>query len=458
MKIRNFKINKRKLFSLLLASGICLTSFGNAEINSYNANVYLNNGNEAKLYFSKQVDDINYAYISSSNMVGFVYESDIVLGNIAPNNYFVEDNNRVAVVSDIAYIYQTPEVNNTKIVGILNKNDIVNLMAKTGDGWYVIYTNGITGFMYETSFIDLKSENTITLAKLTKNNVNVRYSATTKIDNIIGFADVTDSFRIIGKEDNWYIVDYLGQNGYIREDFVKEIDVNKSDYEVTRVAYLQEDSYFYTDLNNNYSIILPAYQNVGILDEVNDYYKVMVDGVVGYVLKNNVKRLTKTCVVIDLSRQLLKVFKNGNEVFRAHIISGRQSLQTQIGCFKIGHKIQGYQLTPNNYVDYWIQYDDNRGIHDASWQSDKYYSEVAYHAYDNFGSGYGKTYPYKYGSHGCDNMKLIDVINVYNLVNVGDNVLVIGPNGLIKNHLISKVDNNSVSLFTEDNIKVKKLV
>ena len=133
-------------------------------------------------------------------------------------------------------------------------------------------------------------------------------------------------------------------------------------------------------------------------------------------------------------------------------------MQTQIGCFKIGHKLMDYWLTDNNHVDYWIQYDGNRGIHDASWQKDMYYYDVANIAYENYSKGKGTTYPFKHGSHGCDNMMLKDVIEVYRLINVGDNVLVIGPNDLIKNRIISE-NNYTVNTVANDNIiKVKKLV
>ena len=299
-------------------------------------------------------------------------------------------------------------------------------------------------------------EDTITIAKLTKNNVNVRSSATTKEDNIIGFADVSDQFKILGYENDWYIVNYLGQRAYIKSDFIKEIEMNKDDLEIVRMAYLTCDTPFYKELNST-DIVLPMYQNVSIIKEEGIYYKVMVDGIIGYVKKDNVKKLTNTCVIVDLSRQILRVYKSGDEIYRAHIISGRKSLQTVIGCFKIGHKVKGYQLTKDNYVDYWIEYDGNRGIHDASWQKNKYYNEVARHAYDNYTSGYGKTYPFKYGSHGCNNMKYNDVQVVYNLVSVGDNVLVIGPNSLVKEKLISKLNINYDYLW-QDIVKVKKLV
>ena len=459
MKIKNFKWNKKRLLSLLVIGGITLGSIGNAEILSYNSDVYTKDGDPAKIYFSKVIDGMKYAYISSGNMVGFVYEDDLYMNNAIPNNYFIEDNESISVVVDTAYLYQTPNINDNKRVGIVHKNDVVDIMARTNDGWYIVYINGISGFMHESSFIEKNNEETVTVAKITGNNVRVRYSPTTKGDNIIGFCDVTDSFKIIGKDNDWYIIDYLGYTGYVYEKYVKEIDVNKNDLEYTRNAYLKQDSYFCTDLNTNYGITLPAYQNVCIISEVGDYYKVNVDGVIGYILKNHIGRLTKTNVVVDLGRQILKVFKDGKEIFRAHIISGRKSMQTQVGCFKIGHMEENYQLTPDYNVEYWIQYDDNRGIHEADeWQLPEYYDKVAENAYENFARGHAKTYPFNYGSHGCDNMQGVDAAEVYRLMHVGDNVLIIEPNNLIKDHIISKINTNEIDIFTNEVIKVKRLV
>ena len=104
---------------------------------------------------------------------------------------------------------------------------------------------------------------------------------------------------------------------------------------------------------------------------------------------------------------------------------------------------------------YWIQYNGNEGIHDASWQQDMNFSFNADMAYKNFGLGNGLTYPIKYGSHGCDNMKESDAEQVFNVVNVEDNVLVVGPNNLVNLGLTSKKGN---ILKSNNLVKIKKLV
>ena len=60
-------------------------------------------------------------------------------------------------------------------------------------------------------------------------------------------------------------------------------------------------------------------------------------------------------------------------------------------------------------VDYWIPFIGNGyGLHDASWQS-------------AFG---GERYKQGFGSHGCVNLPLDKVKELYGLVSVGDPVIV----------------------------------
>ena len=306
---------------------------------------------------------------------------------------------------------------------------------------------------------------TVRMAKITGNNVNIRSNPSTRSD-IIGFADVTDYFEIIDEVDDWYQIKYLNTTAYVTKRYARETYIEKENLNFRSIVYLTCESTFYRDLSFNQYTTLPQYQNAFVISETSGYYKVMVDGVVGYIRKSDTRSLSNTCVIIDLSRQMLRVYKNTKEVGRYHIISGRESMQTRLGCFRIGHKLTDYQLTPDNFVHYWIQYDGNIGIHDASWQKDSNYTYVTNHAYSRFGRGNGRCYPDKYGSHGCDNMRESDAREVYNLVHKNDNVLVIGPNNLIRLRLISDIINeyflaNSEYYFDYDEIdipKIKKLV
>ncbi len=218
---------------------------------------------------------------------------------------------------------------------------------------------------WHIEYLSNRSQELIIVAKITGNNVNVR-SGPSKRHDVIGFCDITDRFEIIERENNeWYKIKYLNTIGYVSARYVREEEV--PNYQFTRHVYLTRESNFYSDTNGSVYTSLPQYQDALVISETRGMYQVMIDGVVGYIEKNNTAMLSNTCAVIDLSRQMLRVYRNNNEIARFHIISGRRSMQSDMGCFRIGHRLREYQLTPDNFVHYWIQYTGNEGIHDASW-------------------------------------------------------------------------------------------
>ena len=467
--MRNLKINKR-IASFVVALGFTLCPMKSlADFISYNSSGAKVYGDiPATLYFTTGNNDDDYAYVSFKDKIGYVTNKDVNYYDFCSNNEFTEINTNMYINNNQAYLYQEPKFDNEKVLSLLPNNSKVYVIAQNKSGWSVILTEDYqTGFVYSKYLYDPNKEvnvipmhqevEGIHVAKITGNNVNIRNGASTKND-IIGFADKTDKFKILNQVGDWYLIDYLGQNGYVYKDYVLDTHVPEDEFTVQKMVYLNTDSTLYRDTNGTYLSTLPKYQNAFVLDEVNGYYKVNVDGVTGYINKRNTKNLTKRCVVVDLSRQTLKVFKNGEEVYRARIISGRESMQTSIGCFKVGHKMTNYQLTPSNFVKYWIQFNGNIGIHDASWQNSKNFTEVGQAAYNSFTKGNGKTYPAKHGSHGCTNMMEIDASRVYDLVRVNDNVLVIGPNDLVRDNIISKLSDIDLGNINDiDRPKVKKL-
>ena len=123
--------------------------------------------------------------------------------------------------------------------------------------------------------------------------------------------------------------------------------------------------------------------------------------------------------------------------------------------------MEDYTFTNKNIRnEYWIQYDGNRGFHPADskygkgWQPESHFVDVAKSAYSHWAKGEGRTYPDSYGSNGCVNMMLKDIAVLYGLCDVGDNVLVIGPNDLIKNNLLSSTNNFTFAFDDNDNLYV----
>ena len=149
--MKNFEINKKSMASILLAMGISLCSN-----NAYNEMIY-----------DREVKQIKV----NGNKVN---------------------------------IRLTPTTDTKKnIIGSVNTGDTFTVINHQ-DGWYLIDYYGEYAYINDKYGKEVSNQyfanytNKINVAKITGNNINVRSSDSTK-SAVIGFADVTDSFKIINK-------------------------------------------------------------------------------------------------------------------------------------------------------------------------------------------------------------------------------------------------------------------
>lgn len=110
-------------------------------------------------------------------------------------------------------------------------------------------------------------------------------------------------------------------------------------------------------------------------------------------------------VEIDLTNQHLYLYKDGELQLDCGIVSGLASDPERVtppGIFKLTYKQLDATLTGENYstpVKYWMTFNGDIGIHDATWQP-------------SFG---GNAYTYR-GSHGCINVSLEAAKQIYSLI------------------------------------------
>lgn len=119
-------------------------------------------------------------------------------------------------------------------------------------------------------------------------------------------------------------------------------------------------------------------------------------------------------VEIDLTSQHLWVYKDGQLVEDADFVSGNVSNGngTPVGIYSITYKERNTTLRGANYaskVSYWMPFNGNVGMHDASWRS-------------SFGSDIYLTN----GSHGCVNLPVKKAEAIYGYVEKGEPVIVYG--------------------------------
>lgn len=119
-----------------------------------------------------------------------------------------------------------------------------------------------------------------------------------------------------------------------------------------------------------------------------------------------------TYVEINLAKQHLFFYKNGNLVVESDFVSGDQAKRydTPTGVYGLTYKQRDATLKGENYatpVSYWMPFCNNVGMHDANWRS-------------SFGGKIFKTS----GSHGCVNLPPSAAQTIFENIEEGDPVLV----------------------------------
>lgn len=187
------------------------------------------------------------------------------------------------------------------------------------------------------------------------------------------------------------------------------IDNEKNLYTTTKLKLREEAS-----KDSDVLDVIDEYNKCQLIKENNDWCYVSYNGMEGYVIKDYVKELGDTFVEVDISDQLLYLYKDNDIVLESNVVTGKKDVfDTRLGCNSIREKVNGIYLEGGKgndhykvWVDFWMPFDKGIGIHDASWRN-------------NFDSD-----AYINGSHGCVNMKYNDAKEVYENVSVGTKVLV----------------------------------
>ncbi len=122
-----------------------------------------------------------------------------------------------------------------------------------------------------------------------------------------------------------------------------------------------------------------------------------------------------TYVEVCISTQTLWCYYEGELIVTAPVITGNVSTgyATPSGSvWAIDGKKDGWEFTyfPGSTAQYWMPFNDEVGLHDASWQSDENYTIQDYY--------------YSSGSHGCVNMQLSTMEKIFEYMEIGDPVVV----------------------------------
>jgi len=135
----------------------------------------------------------------------------------------------------------------------------------------------------------------------------------------------------------------------------------------------------------------PAYSQKGVLPGLND--------------------IGSTYVEIDLSNQYLWCYVDGERIAGGPVVTGDMDdgYQTPEGIYSLKYKVRNAVLKGPNYraqVSYWMPFNGDIGIHDASWRTD-----------------FGRDIYLVRGSHGCINVELRLAEKLYNNIPVGTPII-----------------------------------
>ena len=125
--------------------------------------------------------------------------------------------------------------------------------------------------------------------------------------------------------------------------------------------------------------------------------------------------LTDVYVEVDIDNQRLTVYKNGEVVTSTDIVTGNlNGFQTITGLYYAYNKETDQWMQGEDYLvfsKYWIGIEGAYGLHDASWRTH-----------------FGKDFYVNGGSHGCVNIPVDAMPEIFDTVEVGDAIILFGKN------------------------------
>ena len=289
----------------------------------------------ARVNIIDKVSD-NWYKVGYKDFVGYVEAKDIrVLGdNLNQDN--------VGLISANQLNVRTSPNENGQVIGTLHKNDKVNVLDKSIDGWYKIDFNGRRAYVsskyvnlisYKNNEVktEVKKEPIEGTGKVNINTaLNVRQASTTN-SRIIGSLKGGEKVNIISESNGFYKIEFNNSYGYVYSKYIskdgdsekvqvvkqeevkkEKVDESKKEAKATPKAepvVLAVRSLNKTGIVNVSSSLnvrssastsskvigsLSGNTNVTIVGEEGAFYKIEYKGSHGYVAKEYVKDVTES--------------------------------------------------------------------------------------------------------------------------------------------------------------------
>ena len=256
---------------------------------------------------------------------------------------------------------------------------------------------------------------------ITTSRLNFRKQPNIDSERILTFEENTE-LQVLAETDNgWLLVKSNNVLGYVSKEYTISMHemLNNIYPDLVEDLTLQKVVYATQDLNvrsgNSTETeaidLLERLESVRVYGEFGDWYLIMTNNhTFGFVHKDYTKELDEEFVIVDLDQQKLYLYNGTDQYIQTPVTTGKDSTPSDKGLFKIYYKSRNTPLIGDDYnvtVDYWMNYNNGEGLHDASWRS--VFGTNSYHTN---------------GSHGCINIPPHLADDVYEYTQIGTKVLV----------------------------------
>lgn len=185
---------------------------------------------------------------------------------------------------------------NSKIITLLEKGKTVEVITKK-EGWYNVKVGNYSGWVSENLLSTneeekIANDNAVSILAVTGSSVNLRKEPSTSA-LIVGKVVEGDNLISCGKtaDGQWYKVKFSDVEGYIFAEYVSE-DLS----EIVGDGTINDGVNFRKEPSTTAEIIgkLSTDSKVTIVDCKDDWYKVLVNDMEGWVVARCVDRVTQT--------------------------------------------------------------------------------------------------------------------------------------------------------------------
>ena len=252
--------------------------------------------------------------------------------------------------------------------------------------------------------------------------VNIRSNASedsSKVD-LLGLGA---SAKVIGEENDFYKVEYLGNEGYVSKKYVTPYKREHVDAEPIDAIYFPNETLIYNKYMEAKAVV-PELEFAFVYKDVGDMYLVDADGSVGYVDKLLVRHVAEgeNYAVVDISDQNVKIMNGKDILVDTPCVTGKPSTPTYTGYFSVWQDwgMRNLVCDGRPWVNVMKKFDNGRGLHDA----EKYTEANGFRHGWRDSTEFGGTTYLTNGSHGCVNMPHDAAMETDELIKKGSKVLV----------------------------------